>query len=150
MAVDYTESFVLLGLGLFFILVRVYVRWTQVGPSNFQLDDYFMPLAGVCSLLLHSGDVFVLTPYQIVFAIEVSLAYLVGARYGGFTNSYMTDEARAALDPNSEEYQFRIMGSKIQVAGWNLYAMVLWLIKGSLAVFYSRLTYAIYRCPYPF
>lgn len=83
-----------------------------------------------------------LTLYQAIFAVEVSLAYLVGARYGGFTNSYMTPEQRASLDPNSDEYHFRIMGSKIQVAGWNLYAMVLWLIKGSLAVFYSRLTYA--------
>ncbi|BCS29343.1 uncharacterized protein APUU_70913S [Aspergillus puulaauensis] len=129
MAVDYTESFTLLGIGLVFILVRIYVRWTQVGPSNFQLDDYFMPLAGI------------------IFAVEVSLAYLVGARYGGFTNSYMTPEQRASLDPNSDEYHFRIMGSKIQVAGWNLYAMVLWLIKGSLAVFYSRLTTGLSHLP---
>jgi hypothetical protein len=93
------------------------------------------------SLLFLSRASF-LTPHQAVFAVEVSLAYLVGARYDGFTNSYMTPEARAALDPNSEEYHSRVMGSKIQVAGWNLYAMVLWLIKGSLAVFYSRLTYA--------
>lgn len=92
------------------------------------------------SLLLHS--LLFLTQFQAIFAVEVSLAYLVGARYGGFTNSYMTPEQRASLDPNSDEYHFRIMGSKIQVAGWNLYAMVLWLIKGSLAVFYSRLTYA--------
>lgn len=55
MAVDYTESFTLLGIGLFFILVRVYVRWTQVGPSNFQLDDYMMPLAGVCRSPLYSS-----------------------------------------------------------------------------------------------
>ena len=43
----YAESFALLGLGLLFILVRVYVRWTQVGPTSFQLDDFLMPLAGV-------------------------------------------------------------------------------------------------------
>ncbi|KAL4785887.1 hypothetical protein BJX76DRAFT_366524 [Aspergillus varians] len=125
----YIESFTLLALGVFFILVRVYVRWTQVGPLNFQLDDYLMPLAGA------------------VFAIEVSLAYLVGARYGGFTNSYITDGARAALDPNSGEYHNRIMGSKIQVAGWSLYAMVLWLVKFSLAVFYSRLTTGLSHLP---
>ncbi|KAL4980452.1 hypothetical protein BDW66DRAFT_166562 [Aspergillus desertorum] len=129
MASQYAESFTLLGLGLVFILVRVYVRWTQVGPSNFQLDDYLMPLAGA------------------VFTVEVTLAYLVGSRYDGLTNSYMTDGQRAALDPNSEEYYNRIMGSKIQIAGWSLYVMVLWLIKGSLAVFYSRLTTGLSHLP---
>jgi hypothetical protein len=55
MSSQYAESFTLLGLGLVFIIVRVYVRWTQVGPSNFQLDDYLMPLAGVRSLVLVPG-----------------------------------------------------------------------------------------------
>ena len=41
------EAWVLLSLALAIILVRIFVRWTLVGPSNFQLDDYFMPLAGV-------------------------------------------------------------------------------------------------------
>lgn len=41
------ESFTLMSLGLVIILIRIYVRWTQVGPANFQLDDYLMPLAGV-------------------------------------------------------------------------------------------------------
>ncbi|KAL3433764.1 hypothetical protein BDV09DRAFT_171203 [Aspergillus tetrazonus] len=129
MSSQYAESFTLLGLGLVFIIVRVYVRWTQVGPSNFQLDDFLMPLAGI------------------VFTIEVTLAYLVGSKYDGLTNSYMTDEQRAALDPNSREYYNRIMGSKIQVAGWSLYVMVLWLIKGALAVFYSRLTTGLSHLP---
>jgi hypothetical protein len=52
----------------------------------------------------------------------------------------MTSEQRAAIDPSSREYYNRVWGSKIQVAGWSLYAMVLWLVKFSLAVFYSRLT----------
>ncbi|KAL2826871.1 hypothetical protein BDW59DRAFT_171688 [Aspergillus cavernicola] len=129
MANTYAESFALLGLGLVFILVRIYVRWTQVGPSNFQLDDYLMPLAGL------------------VFAVEVSLAYLVGAKYNGLTNSYMTDEERATLDPDSQEYHNRVMGSKIQVAGWSLYVMVLWLIKFCLAIFYSRLTNGLSHLP---
>lgn len=41
------EGFTLLALGIAFILVRMYARWSIVGPSNFQLDDYLMPLAGV-------------------------------------------------------------------------------------------------------
>ncbi|KAL2847618.1 hypothetical protein BJX68DRAFT_268014 [Aspergillus pseudodeflectus] len=126
---DYAESWTLLALALALILLRIYVRWTQTGPGNFQLDDYLMPLAGA------------------VFAVEVSLAYLVGAKYQGLTNSYMTDEQRAAIDPSSREYYNRVWGSKIQVAGWSLYAMVLWLVKFSLAVFYSRLTTGLNHLP---
>lgn len=41
------EAWTLLSLALVIILVRVGVRWKLVGPANFQLDDYLMPLAGV-------------------------------------------------------------------------------------------------------
>lgn len=41
------EGFTLMSLGLIFIMIRIWVRWKAVGPSNFQLDDYLMPLAGV-------------------------------------------------------------------------------------------------------
>lgn len=71
-------------------------------------------------------------------------AYLVGAQFGGLTNSYLTDEERAAVDPNSEEAFNRMWGSKIQVIGWNLYAAILWLLKVCVTTFYSRLTYVIY------
>ncbi|KAI0012720.1 hypothetical protein F4779DRAFT_566594 [Xylariaceae sp. FL0662B] len=116
------ESFTLLGIGWFFILARVYHRWNQVGIANFQLDDYLMPLAGV------------------VFTLETVAAYLVGAMFQGLTNSYMTDQQRAALDPNSEEYFNRQWGSKIQVIGWSFYAFIIWAVKFCIAVFYSRLT----------
>ena len=53
----------------------------------------------------------------------------------------MTDEQRAALDPDSLEWSKREAGSKIQIIGWSLYVAILWLIKFSLAIFYSRLTY---------
>ncbi|KKA25460.1 hypothetical protein T310_0484 [Rasamsonia emersonii CBS 393.64] len=116
------ESFTLMSLGLVIILIRIYVRWTQVGPANFQLDDYLMPLAGM------------------VFTGETVAAYLVGAKFNGLTNSYMTPEQRAALSPDSKEYYDRVWGSKIQVIGWSLYACILWLIKFCVAIFYSRLT----------
>lgn len=41
------EAWTLLSLALIIILVRVGVRWKLVGPADFQLDDYLMPLAGV-------------------------------------------------------------------------------------------------------
>ncbi|KAK6199629.1 hypothetical protein LQW54_010011 [Pestalotiopsis sp. IQ-011] len=116
------EAWTLLSLGLVVIGIRVYVRWTQVGPSKFQLDDYLMPLTGL------------------VFTAETVAAYLVGALFDGLTNSYMTDEERAALDPNSEEYYNRQWGSKIQVMGWSFYAAILWLLKACIAIYYSRLT----------
>lgn len=67
-------------------------------------------------------------------------AYLVGAKFGGLTNSYMTDEQRAAVDPDSREAFNRMWGSKIQVIGWNFYAAILWLLKFCVTSFYSRLT----------
>jgi hypothetical protein len=44
------EAWTLLSLALGTIIVRISVRWKLVGPANFQLDDYLMPLAGVCYL----------------------------------------------------------------------------------------------------
>jgi len=52
----------------------------------------------------------------------------------------MTDEQRAALSPHSPEYQLRVIGSKIQLAGWSTYSVLLWSLKASLLVFYLRLT----------
>ncbi|KAH7161786.1 hypothetical protein EDB81DRAFT_785532 [Dactylonectria macrodidyma] len=117
-----SEAFTLLSIGIMIILFRTYARIRQVGVRNFEADDYLM-LA-------------VIAPY----AIETSLAYTVGAKYGGLTNSAMSDAERAALSPDSEEYAHRVGGSKIQVAGWTMYATVLWMIKGALCAFYFRLT----------
>ncbi|KAJ4176890.1 hypothetical protein NW755_014174 [Fusarium falciforme] len=61
--------------------------------------------------------------------LETVAAYLVGAKFDGLTNSYMTDEERAELDPDSREYVNRVWGSKIQVIGWSFYASILWTLK---------------------
>ncbi|EED17080.1 hypothetical protein TSTA_021370 [Talaromyces stipitatus ATCC 10500] len=116
------EAFTLLGLALSLIILRTYVRFDLVGLRKFQLDDYLMILTGV------------------LFTAELVLAYMVVAKFDGLTNSYMTPEERAALDPNSYEYYQRVSGSKIQVAGWSIYVMTLWSGKFCLAIFYSRLT----------
>ncbi|KAF7556521.1 hypothetical protein G7Z17_g1313 [Cylindrodendrum hubeiense] len=119
------EAFTLLSLGICIIFLRTYARIRQVGVRGFEADDYLMLL--------------VIVPYT----IETSLAYTVGAKYSGLTNSAMTDAYRAALDPDSKEYQDRIGGSKIQVAGWIMYATVLWIIKSALCAFYFRLTHGL-------
>ncbi|KAJ5220365.1 hypothetical protein N7468_009569 [Penicillium chermesinum] len=123
------EAWVLLSLALAFIIVRIIVRWNLVGISQFQLDDYLMPVAGA------------------VFTAEVVAAYLVVADYSGLTNSYMSTEERASLDPSSHEFSMRVAGSKIQVIGWSLYVASLWLIKFCLAIFYSRLTTGLQNLP---
>ncbi|KAJ5097672.1 hypothetical protein N7456_008393 [Penicillium angulare] len=123
------EAWVLLSLALAIIIARVAVRWKLVGPAEFQLDDYLMPLAGV------------------VFILETLAAWFVSDKYKGLTNSYMSDEERAALDPNSAEWSYRVDGSKAVVIGWSLYVAILWLVKFSLAIFYSRLTTGLQNLP---
>ncbi|KAL4731213.1 hypothetical protein ACLX1H_000175 [Fusarium chlamydosporum] len=119
------EAFTLLSIGIVIIFLRTYARLRQVGIQNFEADDYLMLLA--------------IIPYT----IETALAYTVGAQFKGLTNSGMTDEERKALSPDSDEYGWRVGGSKIQVAGWVMYASVLWVIKAALCAFYFRLTPAL-------
>ncbi|KAH6962960.1 hypothetical protein DER45DRAFT_609295 [Fusarium avenaceum] len=116
------EAFVLLSIGIIVICVRTYARIRQVGIRNFQADDYLMLL--------------VIIPYT----IESGLVYMVGTRFHGLTNSWMTDDERDALSPHSDEYRWRVGGSKIQVASWTMYVTVLWVIKSALCAFYFRLT----------
>ncbi|KAF7718969.1 Uncharacterized protein PECH_006315 [Penicillium ucsense] len=123
------EAWTLLALALVVIIIRIYVRWSLVGPKGFQLDDYLMPLAGI------------------VFVLETVAAYLVGANYEGLTNSYISPSERQAIVPNSKEWNNRVAGSKIQVLGWSLYVAILWLVKFALAVFYSRLTTGLQNLP---
>lgn len=47
MVVVDVEAFTLLALELVIIGCRTVVRWRNVGPAKFQLDDYLMLLAGV-------------------------------------------------------------------------------------------------------
>ncbi|KAJ5699138.1 hypothetical protein N7462_001143 [Penicillium macrosclerotiorum] len=117
-----TEAFTLLGVAIVVIGLRTTARWIMVGPRNFQPDDYIMILAGV------------------VYGLETGAAYMVGAWFKGLANNSMTDQERKALSPSSEEYRLRVGGSKVQVTGWSLYTLLLWLLKTCMAIFYSRLT----------
>ncbi|RGP60312.1 hypothetical protein FLONG3_10920 [Fusarium longipes] len=116
------EQFTLLSLGLVTIATRIGVRTRQVGIAGWQLDDYLMPFTGL------------------VFTAETIAAYLVGAKFQGLTNSYMTDNERANIDMSGEEHYNRVWGSKIQVIGWSFYACILWSLKFCVTAFYARLT----------
>ncbi|KAJ5110248.1 hypothetical protein N7532_002893 [Penicillium argentinense] len=117
-----TEAFTLLAVAIVVIALRTIARWIMVGPRNFQLDDYLMLLACV------------------VYGLETGAAYMVGAWFMGLANNAMTDEQRRTLSPDSKEYYYRVGGSKVQVTGWSLYTLLLWLLKTCMAIFYSRLT----------
>ncbi|KAK3290936.1 uncharacterized protein B0H64DRAFT_427438 [Chaetomium fimeti] len=116
------EAFTLLSFVVVIIVLRTVVRLRSVGLRGLHLDDYLMPIAAILCIV------------DLIAAIYV----VTGAN--GLSNSYMTDEERAALSPDSQEYAHRVLGSKIQVFGWTLYAASLWLIKACVAIFYSRLT----------
>lgn len=88
-----SEAFTLLSVGIMVIILRTYARIRQVGIRNFEADDYLMLLA--------------IIPYS----IETALAYTVSAKYHGLTNSAMTDEERASLSSDSEEYGLRFVRS---------------------------------------
>ncbi|RMJ12767.1 hypothetical protein BHE90_008338 [Fusarium euwallaceae] len=116
------EAFTLLALALLITALRTYVRISTVGWRNLWADDYLILLAAV------------------VYSVETGLAYSVGNIAKGMANNSMTDAQRAALQPDDTEYQLRVLGSKIQLAGWSTYSFLLWILKGAMCTFYYRLT----------
>ncbi|GAB7324987.1 hypothetical protein MBLNU13_g08792t1 [Cladosporium sp. NU13] len=121
------EAFTLLGVGLTITALRTYVRISSVGVKRLQVDDYLVWFAAIC------------------YSVETALAYSVGNAAHGLANNGMTPEERASLSPDSPEWALRILGSKIQIAGWTIYGTLLWALKGSLLVFYTRLTAGLGR-----
>ncbi|KAK6541895.1 hypothetical protein TWF694_007672 [Orbilia ellipsospora] len=119
----YKEAWTLLAIALLFIIARLYARWSLSGGfSGFKPDDYLMVAAGA------------------VYSMETTAAYCVGYLAHGLANNGMTDEERQALTPDNPEWNLRITGVKIQLIGWSLYTLLLWLLKACLLIFYSRLT----------
>jgi len=120
-----TEAFTLLGVGVFVVAIRTASRLSIAGFKGLWLDDYLMLFATV------------------VYGLETGTAYAVGAWWHGLANNGMTDEQRRTLDPNSQEYEFRVNGSKTQLVGWSLYTLLLWTLKLCMIIFYQRLTEAL-------
>ncbi|KAK4124673.1 hypothetical protein N657DRAFT_572064 [Parathielavia appendiculata] len=116
------EAFTLLAIGLCFTVLRTAARIKIVGVKGLRWDDILVWVGTICH------------------AAETGLAYSVGHAAHGLANNGMTDAQRAALRPDSPEYQTRVLGSKIQIAGWSTYSVLLWSLKLSLLIFYRRLT----------
>lgn len=51
------EVFILMGIGLLVILLRLYARWEAVGFSRWEADDYLMILAMVSILFQRHQNV---------------------------------------------------------------------------------------------
>lgn len=115
------ELWTLFSVGCLTTILRTYARIKAVGFMNLRADD-FLVWVGL-----------------IGYASQCSLGYSIGNVAKGFANNGMTPEQRAALEPSSPEYQFRVIGSQIQVAGWTMYSTLIWSLKLSMLFFYMRL-----------
>ncbi|KAI7785968.1 hypothetical protein LA080_005629 [Diaporthe eres] len=115
------DGFIFLGIAIAVTLLRTYARWDMAGFKKFQADDYLVWLA----LMLYAGE----TASNFQF-VKVSR---------GLANNDMTDEERAALDPNSAEFSMRERGSKANFAAWPQYAVIMWSLKAAMCVYYLRL-----------
>ncbi|XWW92396.1 hypothetical protein V2A60_000319 [Cordyceps javanica] len=125
---DFTvEAWTLLSAALAVTALRMGLRISALGIRNLRLDDYL-----VCV-----GALF--------YTAETTLAYCVGNVAHGLANSSMTDQQRAALSPDDPEYRLRVLGSRIQIAGWTTYGTLLWLYKTCMLIFYMRLTSGLHK-----
>ncbi|KAF2966266.1 hypothetical protein GQX73_g7302 [Xylaria multiplex] len=126
-SVDALHSFniqlwTLYSVGILVTVLRTYARVKAVGIRNLRADDLLIWIA------------------MLFYSIQTALGYSVGHAAQGLANNGMTDAERAALSVDDPEYQMRIVGSKIQIAIWSIYAWLMCFLKLSVLVFYIRLT----------
>ncbi|RAL03335.1 uncharacterized protein BO80DRAFT_350386 [Aspergillus ibericus CBS 121593] len=115
------QLWTLYSIGCAVTLLRTYSQCKDLGWRRLRLDDY----------LVWVGLLF--------YTAQVVLAYQVGEAAHGLANNSMTAAQRAALAPDSAEYRARVIGSKIQIAGWATYTALINSLKLSMLAFYTRL-----------
>ncbi|CAK38024.1 uncharacterized protein An03g00470 [Aspergillus niger] len=144
------QLWTLYAIGCAVTLLRTYSQCKDLGWRRLRLDDYLIWVA------------------ILFYTAQVALAYSVGNVAHGLANNSMTEAQRATLDPGSAEYRERsviqprsgdwtltdavnrIIGSKIQIAGWATYTALINSLKLSMLVFYTRLMDGLgrrYRVP---
>ncbi|KAI2465734.1 hypothetical protein F4781DRAFT_12963 [Annulohypoxylon bovei var. microspora] len=116
------EVWGLQGTAYLVVALRYFNKLSTLGRHSLSWDDAIMLVAIV------------------VYTAESLMAYLVVAYWRGLANNALSDEQRAALDPQSLEWHLRVNGSKTHVVGLLLYTTLLWLLKACWLVYYSRLT----------
>ncbi|KAF3492372.1 uncharacterized protein GIQ15_01889 [Arthroderma uncinatum] len=116
------EIWTLFGVGFTATILRLYARVHAVGFRNLRPDDYLVVVA------------------LVLYAVQSTLGYSVGNLAHGLANNIMSDKERALLEVGSPEYEFRVIGSKIQISGWTVYTFLISMLKFSMLAFYIRLT----------
>ncbi|CAO2650809.1 Nn.00g091060.m01.CDS01 [Neocucurbitaria sp. VM-36] len=116
------ELWTLYALGVSFTILRTYARLVAVGLRELRPDDYLIWLA------------------ILIYTAQCSLGHNLGVLAHGLANNGITDAQRSALSHDDPEYAWRVIGSKIQVAGWTTAACLLWTLKLCMTFFYLRLT----------
>jgi hypothetical protein len=94
----------------------------------------------MCTPAMKHDRELIVSHIQAVYTAQCSLGYTLGIAAHGLANNGLSDEQRSALSPEDPEYTFRVIGSKIQVAGWTTAICLLWTLKLCIAFFYLRLT----------
>ncbi|KAF2657114.1 hypothetical protein K491DRAFT_691312 [Lophiostoma macrostomum CBS 122681] len=115
------ELWTLYALGVSFTILRTYARIVAVGVRDLRADDYLIWLA------------------VLIYTTQCSLGYTLGTAAHGLANNGLTAAERSALAHDDPEYNMRVTGSKIQVAGWTAASCLLWTLKICVAIFYLRL-----------
>ncbi|RYO86983.1 hypothetical protein DL764_008919 [Monosporascus ibericus] len=122
----------LYAIGVLVTALRTYARVKAVGWKNFEADDYLVWVA------------------VLLYSTQSTMGYEIGNLARGLANNGMTDAQRAALSTSDPEYEMRVIGSKIQVAGWSCYSTLMVVLKFAMLFFYLRLTNGLgrrYRMP---
>ncbi|KAM5378650.1 hypothetical protein ACJZ2D_004449 [Fusarium nematophilum] len=115
------EAWTYLGISLIVVAFRFITRRRWFGLGGLAVDDYLMVLGAL------------------LFTAETATAHYVGAHWQGLANNSMTNEQRAALDPDSKEYYKRVHGSQTQLFGWLVYTVLLWTLKLCWPFLFKRL-----------
>ncbi|UZP38647.1 hypothetical protein NXS19_006463 [Fusarium pseudograminearum] len=121
------EGWTLYAVGVAATFLRFYARMRVDGFRSLKAEDYLMVLS------------------IIFYTIQTTLAYNIGILAHGLANNGMSEAERASISPSDPEYDLRVIGSKIQVAGWTIYSALIWSLKLSMLYFYTRLTNGLGR-----
>ncbi|RSL55439.1 hypothetical protein CEP51_014547 [Fusarium floridanum] len=119
------EIWLYLGFSLMIVAIRSGARWRQTGFKGLAPDDYLAILAGL------------------LFTTGTTAAYFVETHWHGLANNAMSNEQRAALDADSDEYHQRVRGSQTHILGWLTYATLHWCLKLCWLFFFRRLGYGV-------
>ncbi|KAJ6072431.1 hypothetical protein N7467_010516 [Penicillium canescens] len=115
------ETFTEYGIGMLFLIVRLYARLTTGGIRGLRLDDAFA-VAGM-----------------IFWTMQTIIIYLLGL----FGNNIGLNDQTAMLVPDSKMHNM-ILGSKLAFMNWIWYICYIWCLKGVLLCLYWKLTQGIW------